>query len=251
MRLTFLGVSSALTAGSKNYQSNMVLKGPSGRHLLIDCGSDIRHSLFESGLGHSDIDAVYVSHLHADHVGGLEWLGFSKRFVDHQKPKLYVSPKLQAPLWNHVLSGGMSTLETEEASLSSFFEIEPINDSSFVWEGYTFTLIEVLHSLSNHKRLPSFGLLIQGEKSKVFISTDTRFTPNELMPTYLGADLIFHDCEVQDFSSGQHASFDELKTLDVKIKAKMWLYDYAYGALPDAKAAGFKGFVVRGQSFEI
>ena len=27
------------------------------------------------GLGYADIDAVYISHLHADHVGGLEWLG--------------------------------------------------------------------------------------------------------------------------------------------------------------------------------
>ena len=72
--------------------------------MLIDCGSDIKHSLFEQGLSHTDIDAVYISHLHADHVGGLEWLGFSKLFNDKKKPKLYISPKLQTELWNNVLS---------------------------------------------------------------------------------------------------------------------------------------------------
>ncbi|MCH9757074.1 MAG: MBL fold metallo-hydrolase [Gammaproteobacteria bacterium] len=251
MKLIFLGVSSALTTGDKTYQSNMVLKSESGRNLLIDCGSDIKHSLFEQGMSYTDIDAVYISHLHADHVGGLEWLGFSKLFKDKKKPKLYISPKLQTGLWNNVLSGGMSSLEQEEATLSSYFDIQPLHNHQFVWEKHTFKLIDVFHSISNHKRLPSFGLLILSEQMKVFISTDTRFSPTKLMPIYTDANLIFHDCETTKFPSGQHAEYIHLRTLDAKIKAKMWLYDYDDSTLPHAKKDGFKGFVVRGQSFEI
>ena len=92
MKLLFLGVSSALSVGDKKYQSNMLIKSSTNRHLLIDCGTDIRHSLYEQGVSHSTIDAVYISHLHADHVGGLEWLSFSKVFIDHKKPGLYISP---------------------------------------------------------------------------------------------------------------------------------------------------------------
>ncbi len=251
MKLTFLGVSSALVTGHHCYQSNMVLESTSGHHLLIDCGSDIRHALFKQGMSHTDIDAVYISHLHADHVGGLEWLGFSSRFVDGKRPKLYISPSLQTTLWEHVLSGSMASLETEVASLESFFEVQSIHDNMFIWEKYRFQLIQVTHSMSHHKPLPCFGLLITGSEKKVFISTDTRFTPNELMPIYQISDLIFHDCEVQSFESGQHATYTKLNTLDTNIKRKMWLYDYGNEPLPDAEKDGFKGFVVRGQSFYI
>jgi ribonuclease BN (tRNA processing enzyme) len=251
MRIMFLGVSSALTTGYKNYQSNMILESSSGNKMLIDCGSDIKHSLFEQGMTHSDINAVYISHLHADHVGGLEWLGFSKLFIDNKKPDLFISPNLQTRLWDNVLSGGMSSLESEEATLSSFFNIKAIQNNIFTWEKYTFQLVGVFHSINNHKRIPCFGLLISGSKMKVFLSTDTRFSPKELIPIYNEADLIFHDCETLQVSSGQHAEYTDLKTLDASIKEKMWLYDYDNGPLPQAKNDGFKGFVTRGQSFEI
>jgi len=249
VKLLFLGISSALSTGYKAYQSNMLLKSPSDHTLLIDCGTDIKHSLFEQQLTHSDIDAVYISHLHADHVGGLEWLGFSKRFVDKQKPKLYISSIMQDGLWQNVLSGGMSSLEDESATLSSFFDIQPIEKNRFVWENHTFELISVFHSINNGKRLPCFGLLIKGPEQTIFISTDSRFSPAELMPIYKQADLIFQDCELSTIPTGQHANYKDLKTLAPDIKAKMWLYDYETGTQPNAKQDGFKGLVIRGQSF--
>ena len=56
----------------------MILESEDGSKLLIDCGTDARHSLHELGLSYKDIEHVYISHLHADHAGGLEWLGFSR-----------------------------------------------------------------------------------------------------------------------------------------------------------------------------
>ena len=72
-RLTFAGAGSAFTTDADNFQSNMVIETAEGR-LLIDCGGDARHSTKALGLKPRDIDAVYISHLHADHIGGLEWL---------------------------------------------------------------------------------------------------------------------------------------------------------------------------------
>ena len=249
MKLVFLGVSSALTVSDKTFQSNMLLESSSGRKMLIDCGTDVKHSLYAQGFNHGDIDAVYISHLHSDHVGGLEWLGFSKFFIDKQKPALYISPDQQDKLWTNVLSGGMSSLENMNVNLSTYFDVQLINDLCFTWEKHTFQLIKIYHSISNHDYLPSYGLLISGGLKKIFISTDTRFCPALLEPIYNEADLVFHDCETSKRVSGQHAQYSDLKTLDTKIKRKMWLYDYNDGPLPDAKGDDFKGFVVRGQSF--
>ena len=250
MKLLFLGVSSALSVGEKKYQSNMLIKSSTDRQMLIDCGTDVRHSLYEQGVTHSTIDAVYISHLHADHVGGLEWLSFSKVFIDHKKTELYISQDQQDKLWNNVLSGGMSSLENEQATLSTWFDVHGINDLHFTWEKHSFRLIKIPHSISNREYLPAYGLLIRGDSKTIFLSTDTRFCPELLESVYNEADLIFHDCETSTMSSGQHARYTDLKTLDSKIKNKMWLYDYNDGELPDAKKDGFKGFVVRGQSFD-
>ncbi len=69
MRLIFLGTGSAFTL--ENYQSNMLVESPEGL-LLIDCGGDARHSLARQGWTALDITDIYISHLHADHIGGLE-----------------------------------------------------------------------------------------------------------------------------------------------------------------------------------
>src|SRR5687768_11001375 len=96
MKLTFIGIGSAFTLA--NFQSNMLLED-AGKRLLIDCGGDARHALAKAGLGAKDVDALYVSHLHADHVGGIEWLGFSRYFSQGPKPDLYVNERLATSLW--------------------------------------------------------------------------------------------------------------------------------------------------------
>ena len=68
MELRFAGVGSAFTT-KEYWQSNMIVSHD-GKNLLIDCGGDIRFSLAELNMSYKDIDAVYISHLHADHIGG-------------------------------------------------------------------------------------------------------------------------------------------------------------------------------------
>lgn len=50
------------------------------KHLLIDAGTDIRFSLRRRDYSYKDIDAIYLSHLHSDHIGGLEYLAFASYF---------------------------------------------------------------------------------------------------------------------------------------------------------------------------
>ncbi|MBA2656221.1 MAG: MBL fold metallo-hydrolase [Tatlockia sp.] len=250
MELLFLGASSAFSVEKNNYQSNMLLLSKSGKKLLLDCGTDIRHSLHAQNLLSSDIDSVYISHLHSDHSGGLEWLGFSSRFFEASKPNLFISNDLKQMLWDNVLCGGMCSIENEEATLMAFFNVKEIIDGSFSWEEYHFELIKTTHYLSNAQVMPSYGLVITNGIRKIFITTDTRFSPS-LMTNFKQYDLIFHDCETAIKSSGQHARFEELITLAPEIKNKIWLYDYNDGDLPDAKAEGFLGFVIPGQRFKL
>ena len=251
MRLTFLGSGDAFVFSEMNYQSNLILESQSGKRLLIDCGSDIRNSLREIGYNHKDIDAVYISHLHADHIGGLEWLGFSTYFDPTAKsPNMFIHNTLEKRLWENSLSGGMAGLEEKEATLETFFRVNS-SQKKFEWEGVKFEMIEMTHVFNHKRKQPCFGLFFDVEGRKILFTSDTRFIPDELMPYYEKADLILHECETSPFKSGVHCHYTELQTLPAKIKEKIWLYHYNKGPLPDAKKDGFKGYILKQKIFEL
>lgn len=252
MRLIFLGTASAFVTDADNYQSNMLLQSAAGELLLIDCGTDARRSLCALGFTHSDITDVYLSHLHADHAGGLEWLGFTRKFDEQRlsKPKLYLNEHLAVPLWENSLSGGLTSLSDEPASLSAYFQVHPIADGGgFTWQKIYFQLIKNRHIESQFAHMPSYGLFFQVNTQKVFLTTDAQFQPEHLLPYYQQADIIFQDCETSLPPSGVHAHYQQLKTLAPAIKAKMWLYHYNHPPLPNALAAGFAGFAEPRQHF--
>jgi ribonuclease BN (tRNA processing enzyme) len=58
---------------SKKYYNNNALFNLNGYRLLVDCGHTAHRSLNELGLSwNHDIDGILITHIHADHVGGLE-----------------------------------------------------------------------------------------------------------------------------------------------------------------------------------
>jgi ribonuclease BN (tRNA processing enzyme) len=253
MKLTFIGTGSAFTMS--NFQSNMLLED-SGKRLLIDCGGDARHALAKLGLGAKDIDALYVSHLHADHIGGIEWLGFARYFGQGPKPELFVNERLAAPLWENSLRGGMASHQGVVLTLDHFFS--PVHriahNGGFRWGQIDCQLVQTVHYMDGYEIVPSYGLIMRDQAKpsvgEVFVTTDTQFAPNQINDFYKRASIIFQDCETSPYKSSVHAHYTELITLPAETKKKMWLYHYQDGPLPDAKADGFAGFVKQGQVFE-
>lgn len=252
MKLIFLGSGSAFTVGADNFQSNMMLVSAQGNKLLIDCGSDVRFSLHALGFSYLDITDIYISHLHADHVGGLEYAGFSTKFDPKcQKPNLYLSKELAGELWNNTLSGGMRAIEGDIADLDTFFDVHKIDrERFFTWEETQFNLVKATHVNTGYFVTPSYGLFFEIDGIKVFLTTDTQLCINEISEFYKRADIIYQDCGTSRFPISIHAHYKQLVTLPEKIKNKMWLYHYQPGPLPDATKDGFCGFVKRGQIFE-
>ena len=251
MKLQFLGSGTAFTSLHENFNSNMAFFSDTGRCLMIDCGSDARHSTAALNLGYKDFDAIFISHLHADHAGGLEWMGLTRKFdPTATKPKLVIHPSMVTPLWEHVLCGGLQTIKEQACDLETFFDLYPlIDDTHFIWENIPFELVQTIHIFHNHTLVPSYGLFFKANKTNIFLTTDTQFEPDRYMIYYEKADIIFHDCETTAFKSSVHAHYTDLMTLPPHIRAKMWLYHYLDTKLFDPLAHGFLGFVKRGQSF--
>jgi len=223
------------------------------RRLLIDCGTDARLSMYNLGLSHRDINDVYISHLHFDHAGGLEWLAFTTKFdIKSQQSKiLHISDQLINILWDNLLSGSLKSIKDVSADLSTYFDLKPIDKKNqFYWQSIQFHLIPTEHVFHNSNCVPSFGLYFTINGINCFITTDTQFKPELYDEYYKKADVIFHDCETSEVISGVHSHYTKLVTLSPEIKSKIWLYHYNPGVLPNAVSDGFRGFVQPGQSFD-
>ena len=253
MKIRFIGVGTQFSSHDQ-YHSNMVITARTGKRMLVDCGGDARFSLAESGICPTDLDAVYVSHLHSDHIGGLEWLALSTYFRQEAKRlKLFGEENLLGDLWNTSLKGGLECIGRKRMQLIDYFDCCPLKEGTpFHWEGIGFDMVKMLHIAGDACSHHSYGLLIEttgGEKNVVFITTDTLFQPELLDGISKQVDLIFHDCETTAGRTAVHAHYDQLCTLTASVKQKIWLYHYQPNPDYRPHEDGFQGFVAKGQEF--
>jgi ribonuclease BN (tRNA processing enzyme) len=259
MKIHFLGTGSAFTL--KNFHSNYLIES-NNKFLLIDAGSDIRFSLNNMKKSYKDIDSVYISHLHGDHVGGIEYLGFTSYFDQtKEKIKLFANHTVM----KDILPKGMESLQMQEANIKTYFDINKIRDNStFEWEGLICKPIQSVHIMNGFTTIPSFGLMITNKETNktVYFTTDTQYCPHQLKDFMKMANLIILDCETTPYNSGVHGNFNEWKEFPQSLKSKFLMTHYQDNVLSEdgfyisdewyvkAKEAGFIGFALKGTSID-
>ncbi|MBV9494114.1 MAG: ribonuclease Z [Acidobacteria bacterium] len=72
VRVVFLGTGSATPSRERNVAAMAIAFD--GRTLLFDCGEATQHQLMRSDLAPSSIEAIFITHLHGDHLYGLPGL---------------------------------------------------------------------------------------------------------------------------------------------------------------------------------
>jgi ribonuclease Z len=72
IRIVFLGTSSGSPSRERNVSSVAVVMD--GRVLLFDCGEGTQHQLLRAPVRSGGIEAIFITHMHGDHVYGLPGL---------------------------------------------------------------------------------------------------------------------------------------------------------------------------------
>lgn len=274
MKITAIGVGNLFS--KKHFNTSFLVETNMGYKMLFDCGRTTPEAMLAQNLSWTDIDGVYISHQHADHVGGLEEFGFSRLFFPNNKgrPHLIVQGLLGRYLWEHTLRGGMEFCQNQIVTMDHYFDVLPLytpeqaelfdtTPSAMLDENTICELVPTLHMSSGRHAMISYGLFLKslawhkkGGKSIMFTG-DCLCQSKRMMPYFEKSDIIFHDCETHGWESnslgsGCHAHYNLLKRqIPTEIKKKMWLCHYGDEELPNAREDGFAGFVQEGQQFEV
>lgn len=254
MRLTFLGTGTAWSKPPENFNNNAIVDcGEGKQRWLIDCGTTAPVALHQLGLSVADFTGVLVTHMHGDHVFGLEETGFFNYFVLKRRVKLWLPGQLMSSrsgipgedLWENCLRGPMGTVQLLDGSpyevgLDDYFDVQFLEEHTpYDLEGVKVELFEVDHV--PHK--PCYGLILNDQ---VAYTSDCKYSRDRI-DTLLdrGCHTIFHDCYFGPAFRGRvHSAFVEIAELPPSIASHIVLMHYNDNVpeeeLQRARDAGFR-----------
>ncbi len=168
LQIQMLGTGSAF---AKTFYNTSALIRSNEMNFLIDCGATTPRSLHEIGVEPDQIDGIIISHIHADHVGGLEEIAFRLLYqYKNKKTKLFLTESLAGVLWENTLKGGMYNPTDGFSRLEDYFEVILLEENVpvTILPGLTIEIISTLHI--PHKL--NYSLFING---RTFYSADSQF----------------------------------------------------------------------------
>ena len=198
MELTLLGTGCPKVDYKRFGPANLI--STKMTNILVDCGSGITQRLDQINISTADIDALFLTHLHSDHVVDLYQLIISSWHSYRTKPWKVYGPKGTKKFVSKIMNAWqeerMQRIKYENRSSTKAFNIivkEFSNSGTINIKDLKIKYFEV-----DHKPVPfAYGFCFLKNNKKLTISGDTRPCENIMKFGQL-SDVLLHEVFIED-----------------------------------------------------
>lgn len=188
MELIILGSGTGVPRQDRAYPGHILRAD--GRTLLLDSGPGTVRRALRAGVDYRDIDAIFYTHLHADHAVDLVPFLFATKhtpgFVRTTPLWIFGPPGFSDFYQQYTDLFGTGITDVEYA-----IEIREVRDQSWEWQGFQ------LHTRPTKHTAHSNGYRFEFE-GKTFVYTGDTDVCDEVIELARGADLLLTECSFPD-----------------------------------------------------
>ena len=213
MKLHILGCGDAFGSGGRN-QSGYLVEA-TNKLFLLDCGPTSLLALKRAGFDPRQLNAIFLSHLHGDHFGGIafffiEYLYLRPRF----DPLTIAGPpgteaKVRA-LFDVMYGGGAAA---KEIPPTNFVILQP--DKPQEIDGIVIVPFRVPHQ----SEVISLGLKVIYQGKQILYSGDSLWT-DQFVDQAEGVDLFLCECSFLHEQPGMHVNYQTLSANLDRLRCK-------------------------------
>lgn len=232
IKLTLLGTCSGTEPKQERHHCSLVFE-IGGKLYWFDAGENCSHRAYTSGIKVSDVRAVFVSHMHIDHIGGLANLIFTiyKDYITYKTPHInnnsydiYV-PDLERFQYVKALVPG------HRHSGITMLEHEVKDGVVFEENGVKITSLHNTHLNENGENgWHSYSYLIEAEGKRIVYSGDIGASGELDALVGDGCDLLIHE-------TGHHTVTDVCEYVKGKNIGRLLFNHHGRTILNDFDAA--------------
>ena len=199
--MTFLGVGDATDPSGGT--TSVLYRGK--QTVLVDCGPAIPSRVNRLLPDPDALDAVWITHQHADHCFGLPNLLLTFRVAQRKKPLAILGGPGMATALNFLIELGYPrAFSADKCFPIRFADLEP---------EHTLALGELrLATAPTQHNADCFAVRIDDGERRLCVSGDGKLTAATLS-LYRQADLVAHECQTAVHRQNHHSCLDDLQPL--------------------------------------
>jgi ribonuclease Z len=171
-----------------------------GRHFIFDSGRGTTIRLTQSGIPLSQIEHVFLTHLHSDHISGLSDLWLTSWIWQRPTRLNLTGPVGTKDLAQHLVLAHQADFSYRTQNTQLDAKTYDIISHDIASEGVVYEQDGIIINaflVDHHPVEPAYGYRIESGETSVVISGDTTYSEN-LVKHARNADLLIHEVAAAD-----------------------------------------------------
>ena len=208
MKIIFVGVGDAF---DENYPNNSHLLIAEHSNILFDCGYSVPRQWWRMGYDRDFLDAIYISHRHADHFFGLPIMLMRMWEDGRTKPITIISQKKMVGLLESLTDVAYKGFLKNFKFKIKFIGVKP--GKSLIFNELSLSFAPTIHSIDN------LAVRVTDGKASYCYSGDGQFI-KQTEELYKSSDLLIQETYLYDEKKSGHACITDTLEMAERLNIK-------------------------------